>query len=580
MRTLKYIFVILGICALILGAIFAVGLWYFQKQIFYSRGYIYTNAQRATEALKNFEPHTAQLYFQLIKDELGSLRRTFSLWTNILPILQRFGGPLETADAFAERSLALTHDIDLLKQTGAQLIIQQKGGDLLAVLSRLRENIHALAGALDDERLYAADVFLQTLIAWLAAPEPQHIVMLFQNSSEIRPAGGFLGSFAHLTLHHGSMTSMEVNDVYDVDGQLTIKKIPPEPLQTITPVWGARDANWFADYPLSARKVIYFLEASRMYQDRDIHFSGAIAININVLKDLLAVVGPISINLTTSQVINLNEDNFLFELQREIETRQNKGILKKATPLLFEKLNQLTDEQKKQLIAAIAGRFANKDIMIYFADPIMESFVREFGVAGDVFPTPPTFFGDYLAIINANIAGGKTDAFITQSIAVDSALNRDGSIENTVMVTRAHRGNERTEQWYNTTNQNFIQVLAPAGAKLVSTNGGFDKKFASRPTDDPDLELTTDKKTFSAWLRLEPGATETFTSRYRRQLPRFFDGNDIPYQFVFDKQSGVDGPLAITLRAPAGFIWKESNAAVFEYKTENPPARVLLKLHL
>ena len=45
----------------------------------------------------------------------------------------------------------------------------------------------------------------------------------------------------------------KVRDIYDPDGQLTLKVQPPLPLQAVTTNWGARDANWFFDFSSSAK---------------------------------------------------------------------------------------------------------------------------------------------------------------------------------------------------------------------------------------------------------------------------------------------------------------------------------------
>ena len=45
--------------------------------------------------------------------------------------------------------------------------------------------------------------------------------------------------------------------------------------------------------------------------------------------------------------------------------------------------------------------------MVYFRDWRLENFADELGISGNVLELPDGFSGDYLAVVNANIAGGE-----------------------------------------------------------------------------------------------------------------------------------------------------------------------------
>ncbi len=576
MRIIKIIFTIFFLILITAGIIFAVGFWNFQKEAIYSAGKIYDNANLAANALKNLETKKAKSSLQIIQSELNHWFDRLEFWGKIVPLIKSIPESIKHLSDVTTTSIKLTDHLDNLKNRGAQLVLQQKGEELIKILKDIQGEINIITKTASNEKLYAASNFITALISWLDDPQPQHIVILFQNSSEMRPGGGFIGSYAHLTLKKGGLSSLEVNDIYDTDGQLTIKVIPPEPLQAITTNWGTRDANWFLDFPTSANKVTKFLEASRIYQDRSINFSGAIAINDTVVRDLLNILGPIE---------DINSENFLAEIQKDVETKTNKGILKQITPVIFDRLNHLeNDADKKAIINLIGDKLTNKDIMIYLDNPVMESFIKTLNVGGEWFEIPNNFTGDYLAVANANIAGGKTDAFISQKIILNSKIKSNGTIENYLTVERENNGNQRPEKWYNTTNQNFIQIFTPKNTKLKLISGNDEKKIKS-PIDyekakhitDPDLSAKTDKNIFSAWLNVPAGESKKLEVQYSRAGLNL-DHNNIPYQFVFDKQSGVNGYLEINIKAPLGFIWKESGRDIFEYKSDNIPVKLILNL--
>ncbi len=585
MRTLKHLLVALGALAAIIAVVFGIGLWNFRTRALHMKGEMRLTASKAAQAMKDMEPHRAGLYLAMVQGQLKQLEGALSLWREFVPFLNSVATELEGAHGLANASAGIAQDLDFLKRNGAQLILTGKGLEFIATLKRLRANIELVAPTANKEEVYTALSMIDASVAWLDSPETQNVLVLFQNPSEIRPGGGFLGSFAHLSLNHASLTSLEVQDIYDPDGQLTSKIIPPVALQKLTTNWGARDANWFADYPTSARKVARFLEASRIYRDRHMRFSGAIAINVNLIGDILAITGPLELPQADGTTLTLDAKTFVAALQEDVETKQSKGIVKQATPALFAKLSSLQDDGKKALVLAIGKRIANKDVMAYFANPVMEAYMQSLGAGGELYPTPERFPGSYLAVVYANIAGGKTDAYATQSLTLDETLARDGSVTDMLSIERKNGGDVRTERWYNTMSRTYVQLLTAPGTTLASLSGGYARDIKSTIdyakagySADPDLAADGGKATFSTWIDIDPGETKTIAAAYSRQTGLTFDAEETPYSFVFDKQSGIDGPFTATFHAPQGMIWKESGTDTLSYATDNPPARIVIPL--
>ena len=52
------------------------------------------------------------------------------------------------------------------------------------------------------------------------------------------------------------------------------------------------------------------------------------------------------------------------------------------------------------------------------------------------------------------------------------------------------------------------------------------------------------------------------------------------YEYIFEKQSGVNGSFQLEIKAPRSFIWKENKQQTFVYKNDFPPRRIDLKLTL
>ena len=244
---------------------------------------IIDNFNSSATALKDFEPAVAAGYLKNNDKTLadinglagsGAGRSILETIGNAVPIVKSAFGFLGQVTNLNLTFLQIAGNLQSLQSNGFKYF-QEDGNKLVALLEDIRKlvakvndetqkiknntselkNLSPFFGKIDDNigdqylkyssELYNWDNALQNLINLLSASGGRHILVFFQNPSEIRPGGGFIGSYADITVENGQMKNMDVRDIYDPDGQLAIKIIPPEQLQTVTTDWGARDANWF-----------------------------------------------------------------------------------------------------------------------------------------------------------------------------------------------------------------------------------------------------------------------------------------------------------------------------------------------
>ena len=540
-------------------------------------------------------------------------------------LLGSFGASYGDLQEVSRTSVRLLTDLSTLEKEWPQLIFKKKDGELIKLLMSLRNNVADLSaastGIIDTAKTFSAfspvdpalyldmqiemqraKTFLNSFISYLDADE-RHIAILLQNSSELRPGGGFLGSYADVTLSRGSVTSIDVRDVNEADRELKENIVPPKPLQALVKRFRAADANWFFDFPASAEKTLSLLDASELYTKQNWHFDGAIAVTPQVISDILAKTGPIVV----SPKLTLTKDNFLFEIQKEVQAGQAaqasapKQILDGLTPLLISELTSSGTSSRAEL-EDIASWFTRKNLMVYFRDPNLQEFFDVHGFAGSVFQTPKDSNGDYLAVVNANIGGGKSDLFMKQTVSLTSQVGLDGLVSNHLEVERKHEGSDAPGWWYKVTNQNYLQVFAPAQARVTGVLGALNKKVVA-PLNyvkagyatSSDLEaiektmtesdifpgLTTseqfDKKVFALWTKTPVGEMSKVALDYAHRMftpPK--DGE--VYTFVFEKQSGASGTYRLEIAAPVGFRWKENSLPIYEYTTDDLPGRLMLRL--
>jgi hypothetical protein len=396
----------------------------------------------------------------------------------------------------------LSTELSNIESSGFSFLTSGDGTGFIADLTSLRGTIDqlnndstALSGAASfagglspqDGALYlslqtelaSAKNFLDAFVPWLSEPGAHHLLVLLQNPSEIRPAGGFLGSYADITIASGTVTNVAVHDVADVDTTFKEKIIPPVPLQLEVTNWRPADANWFFDFPTSASETISFFDASGLYAASSTTFDAAIAVSPKVISDLLSITGPITAGSPTT---TFTADNFLVQIQKIVQNGQAtsatypKAVLRSLSSALFTDLASSTDDQKQQLFATALDWAAKKDVMVYFKDPSLESFAEAYGAGGDVYQLPQKFNGDYLAVVDANVTGGKSDIYVSSTVDWTAEINTDGTIADQVVITRKHNGNTSPYWWYRVTDTDYLQLFVPQGTTITNSSGTVQKK--------------------------------------------------------------------------------------------------------
>ncbi len=434
-----------------------------------------------------------------------------------------------------------------------------------------------------------ANQYIEEFRNLLGIGKEKNYFIILQNESEIRPTGGFIGSLTKVSLTDGRLSSLDFFDIYDIDGQIKKKYIPPHQLWNITPVWKTRDANWFFDFEKSAKKIAFFLNSSAFFPKTKI--DGIIAINTKIFSDILEVIGPIDLK----GYGQLNSKNFLGVLQYNTElgpdsrSKHPKKVLKLLIPKVFEKLASLNKEQKKELFNKIIFRLENKDIQAYFANKTLEQEIKKFKIAGSILNQPKK--ADYLAVVNANVAGGKTDIFINQKINLTTKIENDGSIIDTLTITRHHFGKDAKYVFWRKLNKDYMQIFVPQDSQILEASGFIDKKITpvvdySLPeylVDDDlnNIELGTirdmknnleifkesEKTVFGGWVYTKPGATSTVVVKYK--LPFKINLLQKPVlKLLYQKQSAGVPEINWKVTLPESYKFQEVNNDIF-YKEEN-----------
>lgn len=436
-----------------------------------------------------------------------------------------------------------------------------------------------LTGAFEDFVSLSA-----TLAAVLGGDGPRRYAVLFQNDNELRPAGGFIGSLALLTVDQGKISAIEIpaGGSYDFQGQLTEHVLSPRPLQLINPRWQLQDANWFPDWKTSAAKAAWFLEAAG-YPSVD----GVIGLQASALPKLLNVLGPIEFPEPGATITSANA---LAEIQKAVEleydkTKNNpKEYIAQLAPRVLARILAADTGDWLKILEIVNEEVEQKNILFYFS---REEYNQQFAARRwqpEILQTK----GDYLSIIHANIGGGKTDGVIEETWRDNVSIAENGEATVELVIKRSHRGDPQ-DYFAGVNNVDYVRVYAPLGSVLVSAEG-FKQPAAElfEKAEDyyqPDQTLAAiegrvvideatgtrinqeyGKTVFGNWLQTAAGQTTEVKIKYK--LPFRIKPFDLVnpehktgYALIMQKQAGArerDFSVTITYPRQWQIAWKKT----------------------
>jgi hypothetical protein len=270
-------------------------------------------------------------------------------------------------------------------------------------------------------------VLVTNLPEILGKGERKTYLVLFQNNMELRPTGGFIGSFGLLTFDGGRMTDLTVNDVYSADGQLRGHVEPPIPIKEHLNEanWWLRDSNWDPDFPTSAKRAEWFLD-----KEIGVQVDGVMAIDLETVVEILKISGPIFL---ADYNLDITSDNLYKETQSEVQDEFFPGSHQKASFItalsrnLIGEVEKLGEKQKLQVLASFLRDFEERHIQAFLHDDSSQNAISGLGWGGEV--SQPSCgsncYTDLIGLVEANFGFNKANYFITREVDLSVYLNQD-----------------------------------------------------------------------------------------------------------------------------------------------------------
>ncbi|MBI2443166.1 MAG: DUF4012 domain-containing protein [Candidatus Levybacteria bacterium] len=407
------------------------------------------------------------------------------------------------------------------------------------------------------------DLFLatsDTLPAMLGFGKQKTYLLLFQNNNELRPGGGFIGSFAVVPVHNGKIGELRIQDVYDADGQLKGHVEPPFALKRYLGVshWYLRDSNFSSDFPESAANAAFFLNL-----ETGKRADGVIAVDTSFLTAVVKAVGPI--RLPNTDVV-VTDKNIIELTQEKIEeeffsgSSQKKQFLQELYSGLLQKLTTENSQATGKLIQALETSLLQKHILIAFSDTKLQEPLIFQGVSStlQVPQKEEQHASDFFGVNEANLGANKVNMFISRRFFYDVSVT---DLENVrVSVTETIENKSTPDTKYGGEYRVYVRLLLPEnvspgellidGVKQVILSPLTDEAAYRRrgevAKDTLEVERIDEKgkSTYGFFIVVPAGSKKTITVSYVLHSTKSDPLGR--YSLLFFKQPGT-GPDPVRL---------------------------------
>lgn len=544
---------------------------------------------------------------------LGARERIDALRPLAEPLagLGRLAGPLPGLGRPATQVTALWEFVDAVTALGQSLALagqvalearQQGAGPglvaaqptLTAHLAAARRHLEAAEAARIrlDTRAWPLDRFADQFASWdaraplleralavgpeytdaaaraLGRDRPLTYLVLAQTNDELRATGGFITSVGTIRLSGGRIVDARFEKVYAAETPTAEASGPPRHVAPPRPIsrylgvgeWRLRDANWWADFPATARQAADFWRAAHGEA-----VDGVVAFEERGLQVALEATGPVRLpdgrQVDAGNVKRVSLRAVFSAGGRAEEWYASQSAFSQdLAAALLGAVEQLPPDRLLGAAQRLRQAAASRDLLVWSADPLVAEVLRELGLDGAVEGEQD----DYLYLVESNVGYSKLSQHLRQDLEYAAELGSDGrptTARLTVSIGNAFTSELRQpgypDGYYGGSRWNpakrrleyhqegyyggYTRVLLPAAARVDSV-AGFD--------DGPSVAREGGRVVVGGYNGLKTGELRTVRLGWQPNVQPSRPG---VYRLLVQRQPGApDRLLTVRLTLPPG----------------------------
>ena len=508
-------------------------------------------------------------------DELGPLESV----VDVIPLVRiQVRGVQTMSDVgvlLSGAGLRLTDASDrVLQARNAHRPLSQSLDDLRSVESALHDAVGTLATArrrtaqLDGYRLFGplstarakleteldnserratdADNGLNVVLWLLGTDGPSRLLVFSQNPDEVRPTGGYMGTYGVLAGVDGKVRLLGYSAMGPwVTGHpqavVPVKRAPkafryaepPQPQQL-------PNVNSSPDWPTSVEL------AMRLWRRGGEHpVDGAVSLMPRTMARIVGVLGPLTLTQWHETITEANlVDRLDFHTHREAVRSEASAVRKQfivdLAHAVVKRVLKAPSSRWLDLGRAMAASFDAGEALMWTSDPRSQGWLNALGWSGRF----PATVGDFFADAEFEYVA-KNGGALRRTFDHEVTLRADGS--GAAVTTMLLRNTAPPDPGYNVDSLSYI---TPYGPRFSTVDPSSDRPDAYQP----DLAGHPTQ----GYLRAaQPGGSTSLRVAFRsRQLALPRTDGSLLYRLEFRAQPGHTGDtLQLSVTPPAGWRW-------------------------
>lgn len=254
-------------------------------------------------------------------------------------------------------------------------------------------------------------------------------LVLAVNNDELRPSGGFLGTWGWFQVRNGRIVEFDysastVNSPQPPsENMATSLQIPRWWIQFRQPIYAAWDGSWNASFPDTADMAMwYYNNGNNVHAPVD----GTLSIDITGFRYLLDVLGEVVVPEFDVVVTSDNFRDLIYDIRAySAGVEPHKEFVAAIYQQIMSEWQQASvdPQTNAQLLNAMLRGVQEKHIMIYLADDELDNAIDLLGWSGRQQSEPES---DYLMVVDSNLSN-KSSSSVVRDYTYDVDLHDDGT---------------------------------------------------------------------------------------------------------------------------------------------------------
>jgi hypothetical protein len=422
-------------------------------------------------------------------------------------------------DAIGQLTEPLNQAGDALVHASNQIDDVQSSFLLPPLSDKLDQFTHEVDRALPAAQ--NAKTAIRVAPSLLGNDAPRRYLVLFTTPAETRGTGGFIGSWALLTVDHGHIEMTDSGRITELNNRPLSPRLITGPeryltsyVNTFHPEVFFQNITASPDFPDVANVATQLAPQTKLGAPID----GVILIDPIGLAAMLKLTGPVKVAGLSQPLTAENAAHvFLFDQYQLFPNRASddpteapgtrEGFLANALKATFDSFLGGNIPTAQSMVNALSPMVDQRRVLAYSTHPDEEALFRELGMDGS-FPTPDT--GDFISLVTTNRGGNKLDAYLHRQLTYDVTYSpSSGDVQATATVVLrndAPPDGLPFEVGYNDanlpigTNQTSLTLYSPLDLVGLSGNG---QPYGAVPKEEFGFH------SYTAYVDLPPGGSTT-----------------------------------------------------------------------